>query len=162
MPYNARCCGICTSLPSHVSYFEPYRIYCLGLFQSCCLFGRLDILHDGSITHCWQKPRTFHIKWDCAHCAWLGNSLCRLSFICTLDSINLLCYVMMQLPCAMHSGSMSLLVCVADTLKLVPFNAVLPMLLDVLHRARQRAFVEASKSGEPVRHFWSLILSCTS
>lgn len=148
IPYNVGCCGSCTSLPSHVSCS-----FCLRVFQSCCLFGRLDILHGGSFTHCWQKPRTFHIKWGCAHCAWLATAFAglRLSALRSLHSINLLCYVMMQLPCATHSGSMSLLGCVADTLKLVPFNAVLPMLLNVWHEARQRAkFVEASKSGEPV------------
>ena len=63
----------------------------------------------------------------------------RLSAHWSLHSINLFCYVVMQLPCAMHSESLSFLGCVTDSLKLVPFNAILPMLINMLHEARQRA-----------------------
>ena len=49
-----------------------------------------------------QKCRTFFAGF-CLYAHW------------SLHSIKLLCYVMMQLPCAMHYGSTSLLGCVADS-----------------------------------------------
>ena len=70
----------------------------------------------------------------------------RLSADCWLHTLNLLCYVMMRLQQPGSLADMSLWGFISNTFKLLACNAVLPMLVNVLYEARQRAkYVEATK-----------------
>ena len=85
----------------------------------------------------------------------------RLSADVSLHTINLLCYMMMRLQQTGDLADMSLWGFISNTFKLLACNAVLPMLVNVLYGARQRAkYVEATKSSEAIKPFWSFVLSC--
>lgn len=85
----------------------------------------------------------------------------RLSAECWLHTLNLLCYVMMRLQQPGSLADNSLWGFISNSVKLLACNAVLPMLLNVLYEARQRAkYVEATKSSEAIKPFWSFVLSC--
>ena len=85
----------------------------------------------------------------------------RLSAACWLHTLNLLCYVIMRLQQPGNLAGMSLWGVISNSSQLLACNAVLPMLVNVLYEAKQRAkYVEAIKSREGIKPFWSFVLSC--
>ena len=85
----------------------------------------------------------------------------RLSTECWLHTLNLLCYVMMRLQQPGNLADFSLWGFISTSFMLLACNAVLPILVNVLYEARKRAkYVEATKSIEAIKPFWSFVLSC--
>ena len=87
----------------------------------------------------------------------------RLSARCWLHTIIFLCYVIMRLQHPGNVADTSLFRVICNICKLLACNAVLPMVVNALYEARQRAeYVEATKSPEAIKPFWSFVLSCVS
>ena len=77
---------------------------------------------------------------------------------CWLHMLNFLYNLMMRLQHPSNLAEMGLWGVISNNVKLLGCNAVLPILLNVLHEFRQRAkYVEATGSSEAIKPFWALL-----